>query len=120
VGPQTGAPAEYRGEFGVINSRVPGIVLSDMLPQTARMMNKWSIVRSLHHQDAGHSSGDQICFTGYNARPQSRREYLSVVRRHRFPATRPSEPATAKLCDDSAAQVPGTNSAYLGVAHKPF
>ena len=62
-------PAEYRGEFGVINSRVPGILLSDMLPQSARMMDKWSIVRSLHHHDAGHSSGDQICFTGYHAGP---------------------------------------------------
>src|SRR6266404_10006017 len=67
--PKPDAPAEYRGEFGVINSRVPGITLSDMLPQTARMMDKWSILRSLHHHDAGHSAGDQICFTGYNSGP---------------------------------------------------
>src|SRR5262249_1763550 len=65
--PKPDAPAEYRGEFGVIPSRVPGIMLSDMLPMSARVMDKWSIVRSLHHHDAGHSSGDQICFTGYSA-----------------------------------------------------
>ena len=28
-------------------------------------MDKWSILRSVNHQDAGHSSGDQLCFTGY-------------------------------------------------------
>ena len=35
----------------------------------AKIMDKWSIVRSLHHHDAGHSTGDQICFTGYNPGP---------------------------------------------------
>src|SRR5688572_9809923 len=58
--PKPDAPEEYRGEFGVIRSNVPGILLSDMLPRSARCMDKWSIIRSLHHTDAGHSSGDQI------------------------------------------------------------
>ena len=67
--PKPDAPAEYRGEFGTIPTNVPGILLCDMLPLSARIMDKWSIVRSLHHHDAGHSTGDQICFTGYNAGP---------------------------------------------------
>ena len=32
-------------------------------------MDKWSIIRSLNHNDAGHSAGDQICFTGYRRGP---------------------------------------------------
>ncbi len=67
--PKPDAPAEYRGEFGVKPSSVPGITLSDMLPMCGRIMDKWSIVRSLHHGDAGHSSGDQLCFTGYPSGP---------------------------------------------------
>src|SRR3954469_14440150 len=67
--PKPDAPAEVRGEFGVTDTNVPGIRLSDMLPMSAKMMDKWSIIRSLHHHDAGHSTGDQICFTGYNAGP---------------------------------------------------
>src|SRR5881409_3583756 len=67
--PKPDAPAEYRGEFGVHTTNVPGILLCDMLPMCGRIMNKWSILRSLHHNDAGHSSGDQICFTGYPAGP---------------------------------------------------
>src|SRR5579863_4983047 len=61
--PKPDAPVEYRGEFGVTPTKVPGITLSDMLPMCGRIMDRWSIVRSLHHNDAGHSSGDQICFT---------------------------------------------------------
>src|SRR5438093_12061454 len=67
--PKPDAPAEYRGEFGVQPTRVPGIILSDMLPMCGRIMHKWSIVRSLHHDDPGHSTGDQMCFTGYRAGP---------------------------------------------------
>src|SRR2546423_5451712 len=67
--PKPDAPPQYRGEFGVSTTSVPGVLLSDMLPMTGRLQHKWSIIRSLHHHDAGHSSGDQICFTGYNAGP---------------------------------------------------
>jgi len=117
--PKPDAPAEYRGEFGVIHSRVPGIVLSDMLPKTARMMDKWSIVRSLHHQDAGHSSGDQICFTGYNAGPNpDENTYPScgAIVSRQLGHLSPQLPSYVMI----PRQVPGTNSAYLGVAHKPF
>src|SRR6266496_4266050 len=46
--PKPEAPAEYRGEFGVKSTNVPGITLSDMLPMCGKVMDKWSIVRSLH------------------------------------------------------------------------
>src|SRR5689334_6229350 len=64
--PKPDAPVEYRGEFGVSPTKVKGILLSDMLPMCGKVMDKWSIIRSLNHHDAGHSTGDQICFTGYN------------------------------------------------------
>src|SRR4051794_41671078 len=66
--PKPDAPAEYRGELGTIPTNVPGVRIGDLLPMSARMMDKWSIVRSLHHEDAGHSTGDQIWFTGYPSR----------------------------------------------------
>ena len=117
--PKPDAPVEYRGEFGVIDSSVPGVILSDMLPRTARIMHKWSIVRSLHHHDAGHSSGDQICFTGYDAgRNPDENAYPScgsIVSRqlgHLDPRL-PSYVMIPRV-------VPGAGSAYLGVANKPF
>src|SRR6185503_13887188 len=61
--PKPEAPIEYRGEFGAMRTKVPGIQICDLLPMSARIMDKWSIIRSLHHTDAGHSTGDQLCFT---------------------------------------------------------
>ncbi len=117
--PKPDAPAEYRGEFGVARTNVPGILLCDMLPRCGRIMDKWSIIRSLHHHDAGHSSGDQICFTGYNAGPNPDENIMpccgSIVSRQLGHLT-PHLPAYVMI----PRLVPGTGSAYLGVAHKAF
>jgi Protein of unknown function (DUF1501) len=117
--PKPDAPADYRGEFGVVKTNVPGILLSDMLPLSARIMDKWSIVRSLYHHDAGHSTGDQICFTGYNAGPNPDENIHpscgSIVSRQLGHLT-PQLPAYVMI----PRLLPGAGSAYLGVAHKPF
>jgi hypothetical protein len=117
--PKPDAPAEYRGEFGVRPTNVPGIILSDMLPLCGRVMHKWSIIRSLHHADAGHSSGDQICFTGYpagsNPDANTYPSCGSIVSRQLGHLT-PHLPAYVMI----PRMVPGTGPAYLGVAHKPF
>jgi uncharacterized protein (DUF1501 family) len=117
--PKPDAPAEYRGEFGVSKTNVPGILLSDMLPRCGRIMDRWSIVRSLHHHDAGHSTGDQICFTGYNAGPNPDENIHpscgSIVSKQLGHLT-PELPAYVMI----PRVLPGAGSAYLGVAHKPF
>jgi hypothetical protein len=90
---------------------------------SAAIMNKWSIVRSLHHTDAGHSSGDQICFTGYPAAPEVAPEGPgnimpscgSVVARQ-FQSRNPKLPAYVIV----PRMVPGTGAAYLGGGCNPF
>ena len=117
--PKPDAPVEYRGEFGIQPSKVPGILLSDLLPMSGRIMDKWSIVRSLHHHDAGHSSGDQICFTGYPSGPNPDENVYpscgSIVSRQ-LGGQNLRLPAYVMI----PRMVPGTGPAYLGVAHKPF
>jgi hypothetical protein len=117
--PKPDAPAEIRGEFGVINTNVTGIRLSDMLPMSAKMMHKWSIIRSLHHHDAGHSTGDQICFTGYNAGPapdENIHPSIGSIVSKQLGHLNPTMPAYVMI----PRLLPGAGSAYLGVAHKPF
>jgi Protein of unknown function (DUF1501) len=117
--PKPDAPAEYRGEFGVTPTNVAGVQLCDYLPLCARIMDKWSIVRSLYHGDAGHSSGDQICFTGYPAGPNPDENVYpscgSIVSKQLGHLT-PDLPAYVMI----PRNVPGTGHAYLGVAHKAF
>jgi hypothetical protein len=117
--PKMDAPSEYRGAFGATSTKVPGIQIVDMMPKCAAVQDKWSIVRSLHHTNAGHSAGDQILFTGHppgkspdvNIHP-SCGSIVSEQLGHLTPEL-PPYVAIPK-------QVPGTDSAYLGVSHKPF
>src|SRR4051812_21169127 len=117
--PKPDAPVDYRGEFGVSSTKVKGILLSDMLPMCGKVMDRWSIVRSLHHHDAGHSTGDQICFTGYDTGPNPDENVHpscgSIVSKQLGHKT-PHLPAYVMI----PRMDPGTGSAYLGVAHKPF
>lgn len=117
--PKPDAPVEYRGEFGVSPTNVPGILLSDMLPMCGQIMDKWSIVRSLNHHDAGHSTGDQICFTGYNSGPnpdENIHPSCGSIVAEQLGRLNPQLPAYVMI----PRMVPGANSAYLGVANKPF
>lgn len=117
--PKPAAPVEYRGEFGTSSTNVSGIQLSDMLPQCGRVMDKWSIVRSLHHEDAGHSGADQLCFTGYPSGPnpdENIHPSCGSIAAAQLAHRRPELPAYVMI----PRQVPGTGSAYLGVAYKAF
>jgi hypothetical protein len=117
--PKPDAPVEYRGEFGTSSTKVPGILLSDMLPMCGSVMDKWSIIRSLYHGDAGHSTADQLCFTGYPTGPNPDENVSpscgSVVA-EQMASRRPDLPAYVVI----PRMVPGAGSAYLGVANKPF
>jgi hypothetical protein len=117
--PKPEAPVEYRGEFGTMSTKVPDVFLSDMLPKSASIMDKWSIVRSLNHHDAGHSTGDQICFTGYNAGPSpdvNIHPSCGSIVAEQLSHLNPDLPAYVMI----PKMDPGTGSAYLGVAYKPF
>ena len=48
------APAEYRGIWRPIRTNVPGIEITELFPLQAKVADKFSIVRSLHHDTGDH------------------------------------------------------------------
>lgn len=117
------APAEIRGEFKPIPTSVPDLQICELLPQTAKIMNKWSIVRSLQHPpeygDVSHSRGDQVVFTGYgpgvNEGENVHPSLGSVVARQ----LQHLDPAMLAYVMVPR-MIPGTGSAYLGPKCQPF
>ncbi len=61
-----GAPSEIRGPFNPIRSNVPGTHVCEHIPQTAKVMDKFSLIRSFGHRNAGHGPADHYMFTGYH------------------------------------------------------
>ena len=50
------APAEIRGQFGSIATSVPGLRVCEHLRQTAGVMDRLAIVRSMHHPMTNHNA----------------------------------------------------------------
>ncbi len=63
--PKPAAPAEYRGEFQAIATRLPGFHFCELLPELARMSERIAVVRSVHHEQASHIA-EHIVETGYD------------------------------------------------------
>lgn len=59
------APTEYRGEFKPIRTNVPGVEITEMLPRLAKLADKFTLIRSLHHERSEHSGGTNRFLTGY-------------------------------------------------------
>jgi hypothetical protein len=113
------APAEFRGEFRLIKTNVPGIEVGEHLPRQAKLMDKLAVVRSVAHTNAGHGMGSHWMLTGYvpsieindNLNPSCG----SVVAKMRG-SNAPSVPPYVCLPNPP----PSANAAYLGVAYNPF
>jgi Protein of unknown function (DUF1501) len=129
--PKPEAPAEIRGEFRPIDTNVPGIQISELLPRTATIADKLAIVRSLStHTDLHDASGYWV-LTGYKYLGRESRQinrptdwpYLgSVIRKLAPSPTLPSYtsvwlPDVMRLNDN--VQPAGQTAGFLGVGWDP-
>lgn len=58
------APIEIRGEFRPIDTNVPGMQICEYMPKLAKIADKFSIVRSVCHNQANHGAGNHYMMTG--------------------------------------------------------
>jgi hypothetical protein len=62
--PKPDAPAEVRGEYGVIRTTVPGTHVSEHWRLSAQVMDRIALVRSVHHPMRNHNSAAAEVLTG--------------------------------------------------------
>src|SRR5829696_995603 len=113
------APAEVRGEFKPIATNVPGTLIGEHLPLQAKIADKFSVVRSAYHTNAGHGMGSQWMQTGYHATIEVNDNIYpstgSVVAKMKG-ANDPGLPAYVNL----PRPVSFGKAAYLGASYNPF
>src|SRR4029077_14690550 len=64
--PKPDAPAEIRGDFQPIATRVPGMRVTNLLPKIAGVTDKLAILRGMTHTDPDHTKGYHVMMTGVN------------------------------------------------------
>lgn len=58
------APEEIRGTFQPISSSVPGIQICQHMPRMAKIADKYTIIRSMHHDEGDHLRASYLSMTG--------------------------------------------------------
>ena len=114
--PKPKAPADVRGEFKPIATSVPGLEISEVLPNLAKVMNRVTLIRSMTSPESDHGRAAHHLLTGY--RPSPAMEYPgygSVVAKARE-AKRGMLPPYVAVPD---APISGL-SGYLTPAYDPF
>jgi hypothetical protein len=123
------APEGIRGLFGTIASSLPGLRVCEHLPETAKVMHKGTLVRSVYHTMKNHNSASYYALTGKappvdDIRLRDSQElfpaYGSVVDRF-SPLTNglPTFVAYPYVIRDGAI-TPGQHASFLGKAHDPL
>ena len=62
--PKPDAPAEIRGEFSTIQTKIPGVNFSENMTKLAAISDKLTIVRSVRHDQNNHGAGNHYMTTG--------------------------------------------------------
>jgi Protein of unknown function (DUF1501) len=114
--PKPLAPIEYRGEMGVIKTKVDGVLLNESLKNTANVADKIAICRSMTHGEAAHERGTHNMFTGYRPSPALVFPSMGSVVSHEFG---PRNNLPPYVCVPSQ-PTNFAGSGYLSSAYAPF
>jgi hypothetical protein len=130
--PKPNAPPEIAGALKPIASAVPGIHVGELMPKTARLMEKIAVLRAVCTNDSAHSSSGYYMTTGYphqpvgveNAKPGAPNDWPSlgaVVRRLRRGGSLPSAiTLPEQSANDGNLTWPGQDAGFLGRASDPW
>ena len=62
--PKPDAPGDYAGIWRPTHTNVPGFDITEMFPRQAKLADRFSIVRSVHHDTGDHFTGGHWMLTG--------------------------------------------------------
>jgi len=123
------APEGIRGPHKPIKSSADGIIVSEHLPRMAKVMDKVTLIRSMHHTMKNHNSASYYALTGHAPPVDDIRLRDSL---ELFPAYGSVVDALAPIGGEMPTSVaypyvirdgsvtPGQHGSFLGKVHDPF
>ena len=117
--PKPNAPVSVRGEFDVIDTAVPGVQFTEILPNMARELNRYAVLRGWNPQNGSHGSADQYVMSGRRFNPAvPYPTYGSVV--SWFKGFKSALPPFVQLGNSIDHRFGGGTAGVLGTEHNPF
>jgi hypothetical protein len=113
--PKPEAPSDIRGSFKAVPTSIPGIHISELLPNTAQAMNKFAVIRSMHSDEAIHERARQYIFSGTKPRNDLIQPSYGAVVAKEFGPKNGLPPFVVIPEKDLSAE-----AGFLGPAYDPF
>lgn len=83
--PKPDAASDIRGPFHTIQTRQPGIAVSELFPRVADVMDKIALIRSMHHdQSPIHETGLHLFNTGHRFHQGAAHPHMGAVAAHQL------------------------------------
>ena len=113
--PKPEAPADIRGSFKAIRTAVSEVRFAELLPRSARALPKFSVIRSMHSDEAIHERARQFILSGTKPRNELLQpSFGSVIAKER--GARNGLPPFVTIPDTDLAAEAG----FLGPTYDPF
>jgi hypothetical protein len=112
------APVNIRGEFRPVPTKAAGVQICELLPQTAAVMDRCALVRSLQHSITAHGPGAVYMATGHPPSPALTYPALGALAAKLLPPVG-GVPPYVLFEAARASGYPG-GAGYLGAACNPF
>lgn len=117
--PKPTAKADVRGEFGVIDTAVPGFQFADQMPNFAKEAGRFTVMRNLNPQNGAHSVADAIMMSGKRFNPAvTFPSFGSVVAKEK--GYRNNLPPFVQVGTNIDRRHNGGLAGYLGIGYNPF
>ena len=119
IDPKPDANRDIRGEFDVISTAVPGIQFSELMPNFAKRLGTFAVLRNLNPQNGSHSVADAIMLSGKPFSPTTTYPcFGSVVAKER--GKRNSLPPFIQVGTYVDRRARGGLAGYLGMQYNAF
>ncbi len=117
--PKPDAPANVKGEYGVINTALPGIQFTEICPNMAKAADKYALLRGWNPRNGSHGTADQWVMSGrrFNA-AMPYPTYGSVLSYTKGFKT--ALPPFVQLGSSIDRRYGGGTAGILGLEHNPF
>ena len=120
--PKPDASSDYRGPFGTIDTKVPGLQFTELLPMQAAIADKFTVLRSMKQTAGGHPAGSMQMLSGdpdTRDKPKPKfPDWMTVTNYLRSQAGPRTNPLPLYAGINPPLEYNGP--AYLGDAYSPF
>jgi hypothetical protein len=117
--PKPNAPVSVRGEFGVIDTAIPGVQFTEIVPTFAKELKRFALLRGWNPQNGSHGTADQYVMSGRKFNQALHYPtYGSVV--SYFKGFKSALPPFVQLGGSIDRRFGGGMGGVLGMSHNPF